>query len=325
MVEKIYYIREFAAPEASFGFQAQLESILDKKGFVPVLYPRSNYFRRFFFLLKLFFAIPRHSVIFFLHPLYARTNRIILRWLLWKGSRPVCIVSDINSIRFNLPLEEEIGYWKKLRYFIFQNEKMKEFVEDKAGEKVSVNIDLFDLLFDVPAPVRKNSNRVVFAGNIEKCPFINDLHRVKDIQWMIYSSTFVTKHDNINSVLLSDEIKDKKAPDGSYGLVWEGSSIENISGSGGEYLRLVSPLKLSNYLLSGLPVIIHKEAAMAGFILENKIGFCVESLFGIGKKIEKIPEYEYQSMCLRVRQIGNKISAGGFTEEVVEKILKKIK
>lgn len=324
MKNKIYYIKEFDAPGAQQLFQGQIETLFDKNRFLPVQYPKGT-LSKLFFLLKFFFKVRKGDILFFIHPLYSKTNRLILNLSLFKKCNVVCIVSDINSLRnIEMKVDEEISYWKKIRYFIFQNDKMKSFAEGKVGEKVSVNIQLFDLLFTPPKANRKNSNEIVFAGNTLKCPFVKDLFRVNDIKWNIYSGTEVQLHPNVTPVLLSNGVTDRQTLPGSYGLVWEGKSITDISNFNGQYLKWVSPLKLSNYLLNSLPVIIHEDAAMAEFVVQNKIGFCVSSLFEIGEKIKVIPEADYQQMVENARGFSIEISSGYYTRKAIEGILEKI-
>lgn len=324
MNKNIYYIKEFGSEEARDSFQAQIESIFDRNDFTPILYPRVNYLSRLFFLNRFIRSIPDGAVVFFIHPLYSRTNQLLLKLLLRKKCKPVCIVSDINSLRFNSSLEQETGYWKKLKYFIFQNNRMKEWVEEWAGKKTSVNIGLFDLLFDACKTERKNSNDVVFAGNIEKCPFINQLHLVENIQWMIYSASPVKSYSNITPLSLKNEITDRPPLVGSYGLIWEGDSITDISNFGGQYLKWVSPLKLSNYLLNSLPVITHKDAAIAEFVQQNNIGFCVSGLHEIGEKINAITEPVYDMMLENCKRFSKQISAGYYMQHAIDEISKKI-
>ena len=324
MKNKIYYIKEFDAPGAQQLFQGQIETLFDKNRFLSVQYPQGT-LSKLLFLLKFFFKVRKSDILFFIHPLYSKTNRLILNLSLFKKCNVVCIVSDINSLRnIEMKVDEEISYWKKIRYFIFQNDKMKSFVEAKVGEKVSVNIQLFDLLFTLPKANRKNSNEIVFAGNTLKCPFVKDLFRVNDIKWNIYSGTEVQLHPNVTPVLLSNGVTDRQTLPGSYGLVWEGKSITDISNFNGQYLKWVSPLKLSNYLLNSLPVIIHEDAAMAEFVVQNKIGFCVFSLFEIGEKIKVIPEADYQQMVENARGFSIEISSGYYTQKAIEGILEKI-
>lgn len=324
MNKNIYYIKEFGSEKAKDSFQAQIESIFDRNNFTPILYPRVNYLSRLFFLNRFIRSIPDGVVVFFIHPLYSRTNQLLLKLLLRKKCRPVCIVSDINSLRFHSSVEKETGYWKKLKYFIFQNEKMKEWVEERAGKKISVNIELFDLLFDAPVTERKNSSQVVFAGNTEKCPFINQLHRVENIQWMIYSASPVKNYSNVRPVNLKNELTDRQPLVGSYGLIWEGDSITDISNFGGQYLKWVSPLKLSNYLLNYLPVITHKDAAIAEFVQQNHIGFCVSELHEIGEKIKAITEPVYATMLENCSRFSKKIAAGHYMQHAIDEISKKI-
>ena len=325
MSKKVYYITEFSDPKDQFKFQAQIENIFDEKGFVAISYPK-NYLLRFLALFRLFFRLKKGAVIFFIHPLYSRTSKFILRIAALNKCFPVCIVSDINSLRDeNISLDKEINYWKRIKYFIFHNDKMRSLVEAKVGKKVSVNIPLFDLLFQPPAVERKNGNEVSFAGNIEKCPFISDLVKVQDIEWHVYSASKITAALPVKYTRLNDDVTDRTVLQGSYGLIWEGESIENINGYKGKYLEWVNPLKLSNYLLNSLPVITHKNAAIANFVVQNNIGFCVSSLYEIGEKIKAINEDHYQDMVKNARLFSGRISKGYYTKEAIDGIVAKLK
>lgn len=233
-------------------------------------------------------------------------------------------MSDINSIRFGSSVTKETRYWKNIRYFIFQSERMRECIEKLAGKKISVNIGLFDLLFEPKIQERRNSAEVVFAGNTAKCPFVNDLYKVEEITWNIYSGNYVKSHRNVHHIQLEDEINNRPVLEGSYGLIWEGSSIDNISNPAGKYLELVSPLKLSNYLLNGLPVITHHDAALAKFVVENKIGFCVSSLNEIKEKINSITEDEYRDMLTEAKYFSERIASGYYMQSAVSRILEKM-
>lgn len=111
---------------------------------------------------------------------------------------------------------------------------------------------------------------------------------------------------------------------GSYGLIWEGDSITDISNFGGQYLKWVSPLKLSNYLLNSLPIITHPDAVIAEFVQQNNIGFCVSNLHEIGEKIKAIADPVYATMLENCKRVSKQISAGYFTQAAIEGILDKI-
>ena len=57
--------------------------------------------------------------------------------------------------------------------------------------------------------------------------------------------------------------------EGSFGLVWDGISVETCAGVYGEYLKVNNPHKTSLYLASGIPVIIWKEAAWLSLLNAN--------------------------------------------------------
>jgi hypothetical protein len=325
MSNKVYYITEFSSQNDRFKFQAQIESIFDEKGFVPVKYP-GNYISRFFTLIRLPFILNKETIIFFIHPLYSVTSRMILSIARLKRSSVVCIISDLNGLRDeNISLDKEINYLKDIKYFVFHNNKMRSLIEARTGKKVSVNIQLFDLLFAPPAVQRINSNEVVFAGNTSKCPFLKDLDKIQNIKWMVYSSSKIPAASNVKHVMLFDDIQDRAMLMGSYGLIWEGDSVENITGLQGKYLEWVTPLKLSNYLLNGLPVITHVHAAIADLVNREKIGFCVSSLFEIEGKIRDIDEDQYQQMQENARKFSGKISRGHYMSEAIDGIISKIR
>ena len=95
---KIYYIKEFDAPGAQQLFQGQIETLFDKNRFLSVQYPQGT-LSKLLFLLKFFFKVRKSDILFFIHPLYSKTNRLILNLSLFKKCNVVCIVSDINSLR----------------------------------------------------------------------------------------------------------------------------------------------------------------------------------------------------------------------------------
>jgi hypothetical protein len=325
MIGKIYYIQEFFAPKDQHKFQAQIEKVFDQFGFIALKHPK-QFFARFIFLCKLFFSLKKGTVVFFLHPLYTRTNKFIVRLARMRGGIPICFVTDINSLRDKtIDLSKEIGYWAALHYFIFHNDEMKRLVESKVGKRSSTFISLFDLMVEPVLAKRQNSNEVVFAGNILKCPFVHDLHHIEAIQWRIYGVTKIEVSHNVSHVQLVDDISDRQPLKGSYGLIWEGNSIEDISNYNGQYLKWVSPLKLSNYLLHSLPVITHKDAAVAPFIEKYKIGFCVSSLHEVAERINKISEEEYQALVANTYPFATKIAAGYYTKKAIEDILEIVK
>ena len=71
----------------------------------------------------------------------------------------------------------------------------------------------------------------------------------------------------------------------------------------------------------GLPLIIWREAAMAKFITDNKIGFCVDSLAELNTVIRSITDEEYSQMKENVKVMSAKLADGHFFSECIRKII----
>ncbi len=113
--------------------------------------------------------------------------------------------------------------------------------------------------------------------------------------------------------------------EGSFGLVWDGESASTCSGIFGRYLRINNPHKTSLYLACGMPVVIWDQAALAPFVVENKVGIAVGSLEETGKRIAALSDAQYSEMRANAAEIARKLRRGWFTRcamETVEEILK---
>jgi hypothetical protein len=117
---------------------------------------------------------------------------------------------------------------------------------------------------------------------------------------------------------LADEIADRI--DGSFGLVWDGASIYTCEGVFGEYLRYNNPHKTSLYLAAGMPVIVWKEAAIAGYILKEKCGIAVESIAIIPKILEEMSDEEYHILAQNAERVGRRLRRGDYTRKVLSGI-----
>lgn len=105
---------------------------------------------------------------------------------------------------------------------------------------------------------------------------------------------------------------------GSFGLVWDGSSVETCSGVYGEYLKINNPHKTSLYLASGFPVIVWKEAALADFVRENGVGIAVESLTELSSVLSALTEEEYAGMLRRTAELSKKLRSGYFAGKAID-------
>ena len=112
--------------------------------------------------------------------------------------------------------------------------------------------------------------------------------------------------------------------EGDFGLVWDGDSIDCCNGNWGEYLLVNTPHKVSLYIRCGLPIIIWRKAAMAGFIEENGIGVCIDSLREINDIYKNLTQAEYNTMCDNVKHISELMSEGHYFSKAVSKSILRI-
>ena len=108
---------------------------------------------------------------------------------------------------------------------------------------------------------------------------------------------------------------------GHYGLVWDGTSIETCDGPFGNYLRFNDPHKLSLYLVSGLPVIVWAESAVAGFVKEESLGITVSSLKDIPQAISRVSPTEYKTMVQNTLKFSARLRDGYYLKHALEERL----
>src|SRR4029079_7320871 len=118
------------------------------------------------------------------------------------------------------------------------------------------------------------------------------------------------------------ELPEKLA--GSFGLVWEGTSIEKPESSIGNYIQYITHHKLSLYIISGLPVIIPATAGTAPLVEKYKIGLVIHSLYELEARIRAVTEEEYRQMRANMRPLAEKASRGEFLADAVDEIMGKL-
>lgn len=97
---------------------------------------------------------------------------------------------------------------------------------------------------------------------------------------------------------------------GDFGLVWDGAQLDACTGPMGEYLRVNTPHKCSFYLRAGLPLIVWSRSAMAAEVTRLGIGIAVDTLEGLGKRLDAVGDAEYEAMRRAVASVAEDIAAG---------------
>ncbi len=276
-------------------------------------------------ILYLQFPIFEHSILqgFFFH-FFKRNIKTVL------------IIHDLTMLRESRNTEnilrkirlwiEEMMVLKYSSRIIVHNNKMASYLKNmKIDESKLTVLQIFDYL--MPAfnindkrnrPAEKGSG-VVIAGNLskKKAGYVYDLPLT--LQYNLYGTNFIGQlRENVNycGCYKADELA--LFLNGSFGLVWDGPSVDSCIGSYGEYLKINNPHKTSLYLAAGIPVAIWNEAALADFITENRCGILIESLKDLEVQVERMSEESYLDYKKNAELVGKKIREGFYLQKAIQ-------
>ena len=248
-----------------------------------------------------------------------------------KNCRLVCIIHDLDSIRSNdnqQKIKAEIDNLNVYDAVIAHNEAMKSWLLQNGFVGKICLINLFDYLV-ADQPIFSKSFQeiahVAFAGNLGRCKFLSKLPDVTGVKFNLYGPGL---EEAGVSTTANIEWKGSFSPEkivseisGQYGLIWDGTSIENYTGLMGDYLKYNTPHKTSLYLVSGLPVIVHSTAAIANYITSNNLGIVVSSLTDLGSRLAAVSNEQYAEMRNNALQTSEKLKAGYFLKTAIDWVI----
>lgn len=267
--------------------------------------------------------IHENSTVLLQHPFhYPQLTResVLLKLKNKKNVQFISIVHDVEELR-TLGKERyhksEFKFMMKIAdVLIVHNNVMRDFFISKGFDKKKIVVlEIFDYLRDEcdnTFPIFEKSLTVAGNLDVKKSSYLANLSDVK-CKFYLYGPNFSLKEaGNViyGGVLSPDQVP--KVLTKGFGLIWDGDSIEICKGGFGDYLRYNNPHKLSLYLSSGLPVIIWKQAAEAKFVVENGVGYTVETLHEIPRLMDTISEDEYKEMASRVREVSQRLINGDY-------------
>lgn len=334
-MDRILYISEKVEQACHAGSKARMdvEDIVEKyfKKAATVIPPQkfdSRFARiKYIFnkgykdLLKLLFL--SHKKVFMQYPYYYGRVYDHLLYGIADNNKVILLIHDLLSMRDGLvDLEKEVMYFNKCYALIVHNDKMKEYLLSKGVETNILVLQIFDYLLDaVPDNDIAYGKPIVFAGNLNKSAFIKseDFFNL-DLKFNLYgpceNQDIFKENICYKGCYKPDEVPYKL--EGSFGLIWDGDSIDECSSSFGNYLKYNTPHKLSLYIASGLPVIVWDESAMAGFVMNNSIGISVSSL----SELEHIhiDETDYELYKKNIMKMQRNLIEGKFTNTMLKKI-----
>lgn len=270
------------------------------------------------------------DVIVFQYPMYSTylMNHIIADIRKYTHAKLVYVIHDVESIRmFDGSADysnNEMNVLKQADGIVAHNQKMQDWLHEHDINCPMVNLEIFDYLNPQPLMTEKKYDKsVVFAGSLEKSTFLTKLHT--DDPFTLYG---VNPADHYPENV---EYKGKLSPEElpkyltqSFGLVWDGEDTDTCTGSYGHYLKYNNPHKTSLYLSSGIPVIIWKQAAMAEFIEQNKVGIAIDNLDNLSQILDAITDDEYQEIKQNTIKIAEKLRKGFYIKQALDKITKQV-
>lgn len=302
------------------------DEILKRNGFRPCyvkLYGGnriSRYCYSIFNLIKIFFKILLSDVCIIQYPYYRLPGLIFYKLVfgLYHGEI-ICLIHDILDLRTKRErIEPELRFvLKKSKMVIAHTQKMKELIirEIKMKEDKIKVLYLFDYLSNSSITFSDLSKKeIVFAGNLNKSPFIRNLNDLNgNLLFYLYGahSPYINEGSKCvyNGKFQPDDLSNIK---GSWGLVWDGDKLDTCSGPDGEYLRYNSSHKISLYLASGKPVIIWDQSSLKEYIEKHHLGFSIASLEEIENKINALTTEELTQIQESVAQYSNNLREGAF-------------
>lgn len=329
-----YFIREYYGDMLNAGGKAvsDVSQILENIGYTPIkyLWKSGLFFQRWLYKIRfwgrLFQRMQAGDELFIQWP----CNVLPIQTVVWiayvKRGKVSVLFHDIEKLRWTTPKKDQVRAERFLikhsDLLVAHTDVMKKFLESEGAEASKITVlSSFDYLTNGPVKIeRKKSTSVTFAGNLSKSAFLDSLDRSgMQIDVLCYGRKVDREWEGIchyESFFRAEEVSELK---GSWGLVWDGDSIESCTGELGNYLRYNSPHKLSLYIVAALPVIVWSGSALASYVKENNLGVVVDSLWDIPETIQSVSSEEYESFLSSLSKEALILSSGGHLQTCISK------
>jgi len=341
-----YFLSERPTGDANAGSKARgdVETVLQDQGFTPFEHIEERRFpsklRKLAYkaspayLRKLAHIESFHGHRLILqYPFYydAITLRCLRR--LVRQNETILVVHDVDALRSfgRISEADEIATLRSAVCLIVHNAQMAEALCARGVTTPMVELGVFDYLLTEPFPAqqRQLAPSVAFAGNLGKSRFLQDASFLQlPLDVHLYGVGFDAARYPGERIHYHGSFPPDRVPyemDGSFGIVWDGTSAAGCTGSFGEYLRYNNPHKLSLCIASGLPVITWREAATAAFVEREGIGFTVGSLTEIPARITALTEADYENYRSNLQRLQQGVCTGSYMRSALARALEKVK
>ena len=285
--------------------------------------------------------VTENDILIYQHPTMGKpiAKRYLTKIIEKKKCKVLMFIHDLELLRGGIAgvvevNTEKVGEFetfllKNASVIVAHNKKMKAYLETFGiSKEIIIDLEIFDYLngskrskieFD-------DVSSIAIAGNLspQKSGYIYDICKKSNtgLTVNLYGKNFKEMNQtNLHYHGVMDPNELGKKIEGKFGLVWDGSTADTCDGNTGNYLRYNNPHKASLYLSAGIPIITWNQAAIADFVLKNKVGIVVSNLHELQDRIEQIDKKMYIDMASNAIKISRKISSGYFFMEAIQKAL----
>lgn len=266
-------------------------------------------------LFLLFCKLKKKTEVFIQWPIFSNylSVKILLIILKLRKTSYRVLIHDIQNLRLELSVHDTVfeQYVKGSDYVIVHSPNMEKYLRSLGIETKTCILTSFDYLTTDVIPSRTRSNIVTYVGNLAKSEFLQNIDNSVLHGWDLYcyglGGDKITKCITYMGCFVPENVS---VIEGSWGLVWDGTSVDTCDGVMGRYLRYNAPHKLSLYIVSGLPLIVWQESSLVEYVTKNKLGVTIKSLGDISDVISSISDDEYIEYCVNVKNEAERLKRG---------------
>lgn len=252
-----------------------------------------------------------------------------------RGTKVITLIHDLGCCRRKkLTPQKEMKRLNNSDALIVHNNNMKRWIEEH-GYKGGIAVHkMTDYTANAEAAIHKYDGgkcKILYAGALsrKKNAFLYELANSSlNYDLELYGRGFDASQIKSKNVHYHGFMSDTQLiseNNCTFGLVWDGNSIDACEGAYGSYLKLNNPIKTSLYIRCHLPVIVWEQAAIAEVVKEKGIGVCVASLQDIDKIVAEITPEEYDKLEKNVIEWSKELKHGNCTRNAINQCLEYLK
>ena len=337
---KYYFLNELNFQGRNAGFKARIDTlfVFDHHPDVEVVniplwggrWSRAKKLGSFlnFLLLK----VKQNDVVFIQYPFPKPFIDIIIFIVKYRKIKLCLLIHDVDILR-GQKHNKDFKNLSNAHYLISHNKIMSAQLQTIGINTHKVNLEIFDYILNANAlrleDIKERNNfgvnNIIYCGNLDsnKSGFIYSWNKCKAnrIVYGVNADSDINENNDYRGSFDSNNPPEINDSGRSYGLVWDGDSTKECSGSFGEYLKFNNPHKTSLYLAMGLPIVAWKDAAISKFIEEKGVGLVVDGLDHLDKELELITDEQYTHMIRNVYKERSKLISGQYLHEAIDHVL----